>query len=80
MSEKIPTEVLYVRKTALGIRLVKPSVAVETLALKLYIDNKQARNRIANLLIINKELQFVENGINTTPVDTKEEERFWEAM
>ena len=52
----MPKEILYIRKTALGIGLIKISTVVETLALKLYIRNKRAKNRIARLLSIIKDL------------------------
>ena len=56
LSKKMLKEVLYARKTALGVGLVKPSTAIETLALKLHIGNKRAKNRIASLLSIIEEL------------------------
>ena len=49
-------EILYTRRIALGIGLIKPSTVVEILALKLYIGNKIAKNRIARLLSIIEEL------------------------
>ena len=52
----MPKEILYIRRTALGIELIKPSTIVEILALKLYISNKRAKNRIARLLLIIEEL------------------------
>ena len=67
----MPKEILYTRKIALGIGLIKPSIAVETLALKLYVGNKRAKNRIAKLLSIIEDLQFIENGINKIPIKVK---------
>ena len=52
----MPKEVLYIRRSALGIRLIKLSTAINILTLKLYIGNKKAENRIATLLSINEEL------------------------
>ena len=63
-SEKIPKEILYVRWTSLGIELIKPSTILETVALKLCIGSKRAKNRIDSLLSIIEELQFIENRIN----------------
>ena len=76
----MPREVLYARKTALGVRIVAPSTAIDILALKLYVGNKRAKNRIAGLLSIIEEMQFVESRINKTPIKTSEKERFQEFM
>ena len=70
-------EILYIRKTALGIELIKPLMAVETLALKLYVGNKRAKNRIARLLSIIEELQFIENRINQIPININYKEKYW---
>ena len=56
LSEKIPKEVLCIRQSALEIRLIKLSMAVDVLALKLYLGNKRVKNRIVRLLLTNKEL------------------------
>ena len=49
-------EVLYARKTALGVGIVAPSTAIDTLALKLYVRNKRAKNRIIGLLSVIEEM------------------------
>ena len=72
----MPREVLYTRKTALRVGIVSPSTVIYILALKLYIGNKRAKNRIVGLLSIIEEMQFVESGINKTLIEISEKERF----
>ena len=54
LSEKFPRELLYSRKLALGIGLLKPSTIIAILATKLYIGHMRKNDRIANIIKINK--------------------------
>ena len=47
LSEKFPCEILYTRKSALGVGLIAPRTIIDILALKLYIRNKRADNRVS---------------------------------
>ena len=76
INQKIPKEIAYTRKTALGIGLIKLLIAVETLALKLHVGNKRAKNRIAKLLSIIEDLQFIENRINEIPINANHKEKY----
>ena len=76
----MPKEILYTRKIALGIGLIKLLITVETLALKLYVGNKRVKNRIAKLLSIIEDLQFIENRINQIPINANHEEKYWKAI
>ena len=40
LSEWFPRDVLYLRKTALGVGIIKPSTIIDILALKLYVGHK----------------------------------------
>ena len=55
---------MYIRKSALGIGLIKPSTAVQLQAIKLYIGNKRATSRINKVLNLHEELLFIEKGRN----------------
>jgi len=55
LSEKFPRELLYSRKSALGIGLLKPSTIIAILAAKLYIGHMRKNDRIANMIKINEE-------------------------
>ena len=50
LSKKFPRRILYVRKSVLGIGIMKPSTIVDTLALKLYISYKRQGSRILKLI------------------------------
>ena len=62
LSEKFPHEVLYMRKSALGLGLIKPSTAIELQALKLYIEHYQIKTNLTKLNRINDELQMIKEG------------------
>ena len=47
LSEKFLRIILYARKTALGIGIMKPSTIIAILVIKLYLGHKRADNRIA---------------------------------
>ena len=64
LSEKFLREVLYSRKSALGICLIKLSTIIVILALKLCIGYKRTSNRISNILQINKEQAEWKYGYN----------------
>ena len=76
LSRKFPRTVLCSRKSVLGVGLMLPSALIATLKLKLCIRNKRAENRIATLLSINEELQFIKNRINKTPIKVEIEQRY----
>ena len=53
---------LYARKSALGVGLIKPSIIVLILSLKLYIGHVRAWDRIAKIIKINEENATFQNG------------------
>jgi len=64
LSKKFPTKMLYIRKLALGIGLMKPSTMVAILTLKLYVGYVRAQDRITSIIKINEENTIFQNGYN----------------
>ena len=63
-STKILKRVIYMRRNALRIRILKLKTIIETLALKLYVGYKRAKTRIVKLVNINEDMQFIESNCN----------------
>ena len=78
LSAKFPRQILYARKSALGVGIMRPSTIVNTLAIKLYIRHQQKKSRLASFININEENSFIDNGINKDPIKTPHNKRFWE--
>ena len=55
LSENFPREILYARKSALGVGLLKPSTIITILTLKLYLGHMRKDDRIAWIIKINEE-------------------------
>ena len=68
LSQKFSHKILYTRKSALGIGILKPSTIVDTLAIKLYIGHKQQKSRIAALIQVNKEEATIQYSIYNHPI------------
>ena len=64
LSKKFPRKILYAKKAALRIGLIKPSTTVQIQAIKLYIGNKRAENDISKILIAHEEMIMIEKGQN----------------
>jgi uncharacterized protein with PQ loop repeat len=67
---KFPCNVLYARKSILGIGLIKPSTAIQALALKQYIGHKWIDTKLAKTIDINKEIAHLQYGYSTSPIKT----------
>jgi hypothetical protein len=63
-SKKFPRRILYVRKLALGIGIMRPNTIIDILALKLYFRHKCVETRISNLIQLIEDMTTVENGYN----------------
>ena len=50
LSEKFPRDILYARKSALGIGLLKPTTIIAILATKLYVGHMRKNDRISNII------------------------------
>jgi len=54
LSKKFLRDILYARKSALGIGLLKPTTIIAILAAKLYVGHMRKNNRISNIIQINE--------------------------
>ena len=80
LSAKFLRQILYVRKSALGIGIMRSSTIVNTLTIKLYIEHQRKKSRLASFININKENLFIDNGINKDPIEAPHNKRFWEYL
>ena len=64
------------RKNALGIWIVTSIIAVEILALKLYVGYERAKIRISKVIQISKELLFIEYRLNSNTRKIKVAKRY----
>ena len=58
LSEKFLRCMLHIRKSALRVGLIKPSIMIAILALKLYLGNKKLQNSIEHVITINERIAF----------------------
>ena len=63
-SKKFLRNVLYMRRSALGIGILKPKIIVDALVIKLYFGHKRAKTRMSKLIQISKDIMFVEGEHN----------------
>jgi len=47
------------RKTALGVGLIKPSIMIAILALKLYLGNKRMKNSVEWIIVIKNSILLI---------------------
>jgi len=76
LSAKFPRQILYARKAALGVGIIKPCTIINTLVIKLYIGYQRKKSRLAIFMNINEEILFLNNGVNKDPLKTSHERRF----
>ena len=74
-SMKIPKRVIYIRRNTLGIGILKPKMIIETLVLKLYVEYKRVKTRIAKLININEVMQFTESGYNLKVISQQKKQQ-----
>ena len=77
LSMKFPRYILYARKSALEIGILKPSTIIDTLSLKLYLGHKRRYSRISKLIKTNEEYIMINYGINNNPIRVYREDRYW---
>ena len=73
LSKKFPRQILYARKTVLGVRLMKPIIMIVILALKLYIGYKRFEMNIGKMININKKIAYFQYGYKTYQIITPRE-------
>lgn len=54
LSEKFPRKIIYAQKSELGVGILKPTIIIAILALKLYLSYKRNEDRISNIIMINE--------------------------
>ena len=64
LSKKFPQDVLYARKSALGIRLLQPNIILASLLLKMYLGHMRMQDTISKIIQINKENVGFQYGYN----------------
>ena len=65
LGQKFPRHVLYTRRNAIGIGLIKPNTTITMLTIKLFIRNS-AKTRIAQIVKIIDEMEAIEHGQGVT--------------
>ena len=78
LSTKFPRQILYARKAALGVEIMKPSTTINILVIKLYIGHQRKKSRLATFMNINEEILFLNNGVSKDSIEISYEKRFWE--
>ena len=62
LSRKFPRDILYSRKSTLGIRIMKPFIIIDTLKAKLYLGNIRKEGVANNAIRLQEEYLKVEAG------------------
>ena len=73
LNQKFPRRILYTRKTALGIGIMKLSIIIAILAIKLYLGYKRSEDRIAQIIKINKENAQIQYRYKDYSIETQRE-------
>ena len=76
LSKKFPRDVLYSRKSALGVGIIKPSTIIDTLKAKLYLGNVRRGGVTSNAIKLHEEYLLVEAG-RALWIPYDPEERYW---
>ena len=79
LSRNFPRRVLYSRKSALGIGIMKPSTIINILNAKLYLGNKRMEGVANEAIKLQEEYLVVEAG-RTISVSYKKENRYWKKL
>ena len=62
LSSKFPKELIYARRSTLGVGLIAPNTALATATLKLYIENKRMGSKVNEIIQINEEYNHILSG------------------
>jgi len=79
LSRKFPRDVLYSRKSALGIGIMKPSTIIDTLKAKLYLGNVQRAGVAQSAIRLQEEYLAVEAGRGVS-IPYNPEDRYWQRL
>jgi len=72
LSINFPRKLLYARKSALGVGLIKPSTMILILSMRLYAGHVRAGDRISNIIRINKENAMFQNAYSSNVLKAPE--------
>ena len=61
LEQKFLRYVLYTRRNAIGIGLIKPNTAITVLTMKLFIGNKRAKTKISQMIKIIDKMVMIKN-------------------
>ena len=75
LSEKFPQKILYARKTASGVRILKQSTIIVIFVLKLYLEYKHCEDKIAEIISINEENARLQYGYKEHIIETATEDK-----
>ena len=64
LSRKLPRDILYARRSALGVGLILPETAIAIATLKLYIGNVRMKSNVVDMIELNEQYSYVECGTN----------------
>lgn len=76
LSTKLPCEVMYMSKTALGLGLIEPNTVLSILTLKQYFRHVRMNSDTANITKANEELSQVENRRSKTHFEINKRDKF----
>ena len=79
LSKKFHRDVLYSRKSALGVGIMKPSTIIDTLKAKLYLGNVRQGGVASNAIKLQEEYLIVEAG-RAVHIPYDPEERYWQRL
>ena len=79
LSRNFPRDVLYSRKSALGVRIMMPSTIINMLKAKLYIGNKRKGGIVKEAIELQEEYICVELGREIS-ISYDPKERYWEKL
>jgi len=64
LGETFPRDVLYLRKSALGVGLLKPTTVLAILSMKLYVGHMRIEDQISKMIRIIQENEGLQYGYN----------------
>ena len=69
LEQNFPCKMLYARRSALGVSLVKPRTIITMAIIKQYIGCTRTQNNASQLIEAINEILIVRNGFSQSPID-----------
>ena len=70
LSEKFPRKILYMKKSALGIEIMKLLTMIVIIVVKLYLGYKKLGTKVGKIITINEQIQFFQSGYSIYLIET----------